>query len=84
MKSQQITSIQGLVAAFDGPPSMADWAMTSVQNVYNWIARDHIPPSYHMRIALEASCRGLVIAPEVLGLEGDDAERFHAVFCPAA
>lgn len=83
MSSKQITTIPDLIAAFDGPSPMADWAMTSVQNVYNWMARDHIPPSYHMRIAIEARRRGLAISPHVFGLENDDAQAFHALFCAA-
>jgi hypothetical protein len=47
----------------------ARWAgYRDERGVYNWRHRG-VPPSFHLRTALEAKRRGVVFDPRVLGLE---------------
>ena len=69
-----ISSIPDLIAALDGPTALAKWAgYEDSRGVYNWLGRG-IPPSYHLRLALELKRRGLVVSPCVFGLEDEAAD----------
>jgi len=62
-----------VVAAFGGTAELARWAGVGQNAACNWIERG-IPPSYHVRLLIEARKRGWKIDAEGLfGLEQADA-----------
>jgi hypothetical protein len=68
-----ISTIPDLVNALGGAVRVAKWAgYEDIRGVKNWIHRG-IPPSYHLRIVLEARRRGLIVAPGIFDLSDDDA-----------
>jgi hypothetical protein len=71
---KMIDTIEGVIGAFGGPTKMAEWSGSTISTFSNWIERKHIPPSWHLRLMIEARRRGLQIAPEVFGLEDADAQ----------
>jgi len=74
MKQRIAASIPDLIEALGGYASVAEWAgYEDVRGVYNWVSRGAIPRNYHLRLALEAMRRGVAVAPDVFGLEDDDA-----------
>lgn len=78
-----IATISDLVDAFGGSVWLARWAgYEDERGVINWTYRG-IPPSYHLRLILEAIRRGMVIDPAVFGLEGEDAADLIEIFIRA-
>jgi hypothetical protein len=64
-QSVKLTSIAHVVKAFGGTDGMAEWAGIGPSAVSNWIARDHIPPGWHLRMYREAAARGFEIDESV-------------------
>lgn len=80
---ESISTIPDLIDAFGGSVRLARWAgYEDERGVINWTYRG-IPPSYHLRLILEAIRRGLVIDPAVFGIEGDDAAELIEIFIRA-
>lgn len=76
-----ISTIPDLIEVFGGATRLARWAgYEDYRGVHNWISRG-IPPSYHLRLTLEARRQGIFIDPGVFGLEDDDAESLKDVLC---
>ena len=80
---ESLSSVPELIEAFGGSVRLARWAgYEDERGVLNWTYRG-IPPSYHLRLILEAFRRGLAIDPIVFGLEGDDAIELTEIFIRA-
>lgn len=74
-----ISNIEDLVSTLGGASRVAEWAgYEDSRGVYNWFSRG-IPPSYHLRLTIEAARRGVIISGGVLGLEGDDARTLESL-----
>lgn len=77
-----VSTTQELIEHLGGCAEVARWAgYEDSRGVYNWLLRG-IPPSYHMRLCLEAWARGIYVSPDVIGLEGDDAEIYREMMRP--
>lgn len=48
---------------------MANWLDVGTSCVSNWIAADHIPPGWHLRIVRELEARDLKYEPALFGLD---------------
>jgi hypothetical protein len=75
-----VKTVHDLVMALGGFTRVARWAgYEDARGVHNWLTRG-IPPSYHLRLTLEAKRRGVEIDPSVFGLEDNDADELRGVF----
>jgi hypothetical protein len=73
MVNRDVHTVAQLVSAFDG--DLAAWAGIGETAVANWVARDFIPPGWHLRLYIEACRRGLTLDLESLfGLSAPEAE----------
>lgn len=80
---RMVESISGLIEALGGASELARWAgYEDGRGVHNWISRG-IPPGYHLRLTLHALAKGIVIAPDVFGLEGPEGDAMHALMSRA-
>lgn len=74
-----LETIPDLVNELGGFAEVAKWAgYEDSRGVHNWVSRG-VPPSYHLRLTIEAHRKGFVIAPEVFGLAGRDAEALRTM-----
>lgn len=84
-----LTTIIELIEALGGFAEVAKWAgYEDARGVHNWISRG-IPPSYHLRLTLEAKRRGVIFDPQsVFGLGEADAATLRVLMvvdtCEAA
>lgn len=76
-----VDTISELIESLGGYSQVAQWAgYEDHRGVHNWVHRGQVPPAYHLRLTLQAKKHGFVIAPEVFGLDGTDAEVLRKVF----
>lgn len=74
-----VNTIPELVESMGGFSRLARWAgYEDARGIHNWVSRG-IPPSYHLRLTLEAGRRGVVIDPAVFGLDAGDAAVLRSV-----
>jgi hypothetical protein len=74
-----IASVSELIKKLGGASKLAKWAgYEDARGVCNWASRG-IPPSYHLRLTLLARQRGLVIDPDVFGLQDNEADTLLSV-----
>jgi hypothetical protein len=74
-----IASVPELIKKLGGASKLAKWAgYEDARGVCNWTTRG-IPPSYHLRLTLLARQRGLVIDPDVFGLQDHEADILRSV-----
>lgn len=79
-----LETIPDLVDALGGYSRVAKWAgYEDARGVHNWVSRG-VPPSYHLRLTIEARRKGFRIAPEVFGLAGSDAAVLRSFFSEGA
>ena len=64
-----IRDVPTLVEHFGGTTKFAEWADVGSSCVSNWKALGAIPTGYHLRLYLETRRRGLIVDPEIFGLE---------------
>lgn len=76
---KNVHSISDLIASLGGCSQLAKWAgYEDARGVHNWIARG-IPPSYHLRLLLEARRKRIQIDPAVFRLPEADAESLRMI-----
>ena len=74
-----VHTIRDLIEGLGGFSHLAKWAgYEDERGVHNWVSRG-IPPSYHLRLTLEARRRGVQIDPDVFGLDDEDASQLRGV-----
>ena len=73
-----LTTVDDVIAMFDGPAKVARWAHLTTNAVCWWRHRG-IPPSMHLRLLIEAHRRGFQIAPELFELEPDDWKYLYSL-----
>ena len=78
---KEVHTIAELIDALDGFVPVARWAgYTDSRGVHNWVLRGEIPPSYHLRLLLEADRKQIKFDPEkIFGLDPDDASLLRAM-----
>ncbi len=69
-----ITSIDALIAALDGPSILGANLGISQEAVSNWGIRKSIPGGWHMQLASMLLRKGLTIDPHVFNLTEEDVE----------
>ncbi len=79
-----VSTTTDLITALGGYTKLAAWAgYEDSRGIHNWVSRG-IPPSYHLRLTLEAKRRGITIDPSVFSLDGPDAEILKHVLAATA
>jgi hypothetical protein len=79
-----VTNIPDLIKALGGHQTVAKWAgYEDCRGVHNWVTRG-IPPAYHLRLALKGYAHGVVIEPDVFGLEPAEGRLLREVLAARA
>lgn len=60
-----IATIEQLIDELGGIEKAAEWAGCGYTGVHNWIARQYIPPSRHLRLILWLRTRGRTFDPRL-------------------
>jgi hypothetical protein len=68
-KSPQLSTVGDVVTAFGGPKAMCAIFGGGPSRFCNYKAAGRFPDAMHMRIYVEATARGLNIAPELIGMK---------------
>lgn len=69
-----LRSVDDVAAAFGGTAELGRWAGVGQNAACNWLKRGNLPPSYHVRLLIEARKRGWKIDPSgIFELEAADA-----------
>lgn len=69
-----LRNVGDVAAAFGGTAELGRWAGVGQNAVCNWLRRGGIPPSYHVRLLIEARKRDWKIDPAgIFELEASDA-----------
>lgn len=82
MATPTIRTIRALVEEL-GTPFLTEWLDISASAVSLWIARDTIPPAYHLRLFLELKRRRLKFdCAALFGITEDEARIVETVRRP--
>jgi hypothetical protein len=79
-----IETIDDLVATFGGPSRLGGILGIGDTAVHNWIARNYIPPSWHMRLYVDLRRMGKTADPELFELAHDHAPLLYPDLEPVA
>lgn len=79
-RRNEISTIDDLITALGGPLRLSRVLHVSQSAVSLWKIRETIPAGWHVRLLIEAEKRGLVIAPALFRIEGEDAKVFTRIF----
>lgn len=72
-----INTVEDVVAALGGAEPAAEWAGCGESGIYNWIARNCIPPSRHLRLMVRFKREGRTFNPALFELSDDEV---HVLF----
>jgi len=64
----EITTIEQLIDELGGASKAAEWAGCGYTGIRNWMDRQYIPPSRHLRLILWLRARGKTFDPALFEL----------------
>jgi hypothetical protein len=74
---RKLKTVRDVVKALGGTAKTAEFTLTTLPAVSNWMAEGYIPPGWHYCISLRLESKGFEVDPCAFGLDKDGVPLRH-------